>query len=143
MLKKIKNWFIDLQIRFALWKSERKLAKEFDSSITLSNATTTEIHEDAVQAAILEGVRRIQKKAKEGIAKDGFEGFLRKTDLLDLAHNGNDGGEKIAQVLKQIHVGPEIQQNDMINKRINHYYELQQAKLKREEARKARAKQEG
>ena len=122
-----------------MWRHQKQLEKQMLPAASYAEPLT-QYHQNVVQEALIEGVRRIKNKLQSSISSGKLETELKNTDLVLLADNEADGGEKTAGLLKSLHVGPEISRNQIIDKRINDYYALQQHKLKREELRKQRGK---
>lgn len=116
----------DLWWRFLLWRATRKVDRDLDKIFDTSiNGGSAEYKEDHNQRQIYEGVRMI----KSGIARNGYSSaFMKGRDLLDLAKSEkNDTVELMKGVIvaSKQDVKTEDDKVKMIDKRINHYYELQ------------------
>ena len=136
---KVINWGSTKLTEWRFRQEEKQLLKELSEPVAYV-PTMQYYHEDMAQAAIAEGVTRIKNKLQYATENGKLEQQLEHAEIVTLAENESKESKARAELLKTLYVKPEVNQDQMINQRINHYYQLQQHKVEREQRRKMRGK---
>lgn len=130
VLKKLINY---IKFKYYLWQQERELNKEFNST-SLRNNINLQLVQDSVKYSYSEGIAQIKKKINDQAQIAGHVKAIENTkDIIKLAEYEDPTRKLLIQQLKDSYVYyKEKTQDKMIDKRINHYYDLQKFNEERE-----------
>lgn len=127
MIKWVKSLISNLRLRYTIFQTERNVAKDFDSAVTIRKQTN-DIIQDSIKYAYAQGIGQIKKKINQSAVAGGHHQLLSAIgdNVLHLAEGEDESSKHTAKTLREVFVySQEKPKEDMINNRIDHYYQLQ------------------